>query len=212
MMNAPVAIFTNTLVENLKSGKPQTVVAYGTSLTAEGAWLGDLESAFQSRYPDLATVLNRGGSGKCSSWGVKNVKEHVCSFRPDAVILEFCINDCVARFGCSVEQSRGNLEAIINRIVDQNPDCLVILMTMTLGDLHPKGHESYREDVAPYHAAYREVARNRGLILIENDLSWRELRDTDPELYRSYVPDGVHPSAEADSAMVTPLILSTLGL
>ncbi len=211
-MNAPVANLTNTLVDNLESGKPQTVVAYGTSLTSEGSWLSDLESTLQSRFPGLATVVNRGGSGKCSAWGVENVNEQVCSLRPDALILEFSINDCVARFDNSVEQARRNLEAIVNRVVDQNPDCLVILMTMTLGDLHPEGHESYREDITPYHAAYREVARNRGLLLIENDTSWRELRDIDPERYRSYVPDGVHPIAEADSAMVTPLILSTLGL
>lgn len=44
------------LVTNLEAGKKQTVVTYGTSLTAEGAWVRQLSAELNRQYPELATV------------------------------------------------------------------------------------------------------------------------------------------------------------
>ena len=48
------------LYSNLDAGKVQTVVAYGTSLTASGAWVQQLGDDLNQRYPGRATVINSG--------------------------------------------------------------------------------------------------------------------------------------------------------
>ena len=62
------------LVKNLKAGKPQTVVTYGTSLTAGGAWVRQLDAALKARWPGQATVVNSGAGGMWSTWGVENLE------------------------------------------------------------------------------------------------------------------------------------------
>jgi hypothetical protein len=54
----PITIFTH-----LRAGQAQTVVTYGTSLTANGPWVTKLAPWFAARYPGLVTVVNSGGSG-----------------------------------------------------------------------------------------------------------------------------------------------------
>lgn len=48
------------LAENLAAGKKQTILTYGTSLTAGGAWVGQLGQALKARYGDKAPVINSG--------------------------------------------------------------------------------------------------------------------------------------------------------
>ena len=115
---------TSVLVSNLKAGKKQTIVAYGTSLTEKGAWVNELQEKLNELFPGQATVLNKGGQGMYSKWGVDNLEERVIKNKPDAVLIEFGINDVVARFNCSVPQAKENLEFMIKRILEQNPPAL----------------------------------------------------------------------------------------
>jgi len=48
------------LVGNLEAGRSQTIVTYGTSLTAGGAWVSQLQEALNAKYPGLAKVINSG--------------------------------------------------------------------------------------------------------------------------------------------------------
>ena len=83
---APPARF----VEALKAGKAQTIVCYGTSLTAQSHyWVDDLRSALAARWPGQATVVNAGQSGKNAAFGLANVRTQVVARKPDAVLIEF---------------------------------------------------------------------------------------------------------------------------
>ena len=206
------AIAQSQLVKRLGAGEKQVVVAYGTSLTAAGAWVGHLQSALQKRYPGQAEVINSGGSGKWSQWGVENLDNLVIQKNPDTVFIEFSINDCVARFGADSELARKNLETMIGRILQSRPRCEIILMTMTPGDAHPVGHKSYRKDIEEHYAMYRRVAKERQLLLIDHYPNWKALQQKDPEKFRKYIPDGVHPTADACREVVTPVLLKALGL
>ena len=55
------AAFVTALAE-----KKQTIVAYGTSLTAGGAWVGQLKAALDAKFPGRATVINSGAGGMWS--------------------------------------------------------------------------------------------------------------------------------------------------
>ena len=80
-------------VANLQSGKQQTIVTYGTSLTAGGAWVKQLQQSFNSSYPGKTKVINSGMSGKWSATGVKHLDKRVIQKKPDAVLIEFAINE-----------------------------------------------------------------------------------------------------------------------
>lgn len=79
----------------------QVIVLYGTSLTVTGAWAEALNGWFQTEYPDLVTVINSGGSGQNSTWGVQNLTEKVISHRPDLVVIEFSYNDATRSSTCN---------------------------------------------------------------------------------------------------------------
>jgi len=200
------------LVANLEDGKKQVVVAYGTSLTANGAWVTQIADVLNKRYPGLATVINSGGSGQWSEWGVTNLNERVLRKHPDTVFIEFSINDSVERFKGSVEIARTNLDTMIESVLKANPQCDIILMTMTPGNQYPQGHRSYRKDIEAHYEMYRAVANARGLMLIEHYPRWMALQASDKELFQKYVPDTIHPTAEGCARIVTPAILAALGI
>ncbi len=200
------------LVTNLEAGKKQVVVAYGTSLTANGAWVSQMAGVLNERFPGLATVIRSGGSGQWSEWGVANLEKRVLQKHPDTVFIEFSINDSVERFKGSVEIAKANLEKMTDAIRKTNPQCEIVLMTMTPGDSYPEGHYSYRKEIEAYYEIYRSVAKAKNFLLIDHYPNWKALQTSDKELYQKYVPDGIHPSALGCARVVTPLILTALGI
>lgn len=198
----------SSLIRNLTAKKKQVVVAYGTSLTSHGTWVKELESILNKRYANRATVINSGGSGKWSQWGLANLESRVIAKKPDTVFLEFSMNDSVERFKCSVEQSKKNLETMIARILKSNPKCEIILMTMTPGNGVPKKRVKIKE----YYEVYRQVAKKRRFLLIDHYPNWISLQKKDKKLFKKYVPDVIHPTAEGCSEIITPFILSSIGV
>ena len=202
----------STLVTNLEAGKKQVIVAYGTSLTAGGAWVGQLKGVLDKRFPGQATVINSGGSGQWSEWGVKHLDQKVIQKKPDTVFIEFSINDSVERFKGSVEIAKTNLETMIERISKSNPECEIILMTMTPGNKYPQGHRSYRKDIDAHYEMYRTFTKEKRLLLIDHDPNWKKLQRENETLFLEYVPDTIHPTAKGCSKVVTPVILTALKL
>lgn len=200
------------LVRNLEAGRPQTVVALGTSITANGAWVGHLADALEAEYPGLATVLNSGAAGKNSNYGIEHFDRLVVQKKPDTLFVEYSINDCVERFDITVEKARENLETIIDQTIAHFSECEMILMTMTPGNKYEPGHKSYRKDIEAHYAMYRAVAQERGLLLIDHDPNWRALQQDDPALFKKYVPDTIHPKPEGNAAVVSPVIFKALGI
>lgn len=200
------------LVTQLEAGQKQVVVAYGTSLTSDGAWVAQMTRVLNQRFPGLVTVINSGGSGRWSGWGLANLEEKVLRHHPDTVFIEFAINDCAEHFKGTVEIARTNLETMIDSIRKTNPRCEIILMTMTPGKGFPEGHRSHRKGIAGYYEMYRSVARARKLMLIDHYPNWKALESRDRALFQKYVPDTIHPTADGCSKIVTPVILAALGI
>ncbi|NQU11689.1 SGNH/GDSL hydrolase family protein [bacterium] len=197
------------LATNLEAGKPQTVVAYGTSLTAACAWVSQLQDALNAKYPGLATVINSGASSMWSKWGVDNLETRVIQKKPDTVFIEFAINDAYLEYTTSVAQARANLVNMIERIQQANPNCEVILMTMNPSK-YLDGQD--RPKTADYYQMYREVAKERHLMLIDHYVRWKKILDADEALFMRYVPDGLHPGTEGCAKVITPGMLEALGI
>lgn len=207
-----VAQATNGLAARLKAGRHQTIVTYGTSLTAGGAWVKQLQEVLDQRYPGQVTIVNSGGSGQWSEWGLANLDERVIRKQPDLVTIEFAVNDSVARFHCTLEHSRTNLEALITRIQRASPACDIVLLTTTPADGPPPGNTSYRDQIASYYQMYRDVAKAHNLALVDLYPAWTTLQKKDKATFAKYVPDTIHPSEEGCRKIVLPGILKTLAL
>ena len=200
---------TSRLAANLAAGKPQTVVTYGTSLTAGGAWVQELQDALGRSYPGKATVVNSGMGAMWSGWGVENLGQRVIAKKPDTVLIEFSINDAYVPYTTSVQRARSNLETMIDRILASNTNCEIVLMVMN----PPTGsHLEQRPKIKEYNQMYRDVAKNRKLLLIDHYPHWEKILNDDPGLFMKCVPDGIHPCAEGCTMVVTPEILRALGI
>jgi acyl-CoA thioesterase-1 len=197
------------LMKNLAAGKPQRIVTYGTSLTAGGAWVDQLREQLSLRFPKLVEVVNSGQGAMWSKWGVDNLDERVIQKKPDAVFIEFSINDAYLDYHMSTQESKANLQNMIDRILTAAPDCQIILMVMN----PPTGeHLERRPKILDYNQVYRDVAKARTLLLIDHYPIWEKILKSDPAKYKALVPDGIHPSAEGCKQVITPGILNALGL
>lgn len=197
------------LVSNLESEKQQTVITYGTSLTAGGAWVNQLQQALNHSYPGKAKVINSGKGAMWSQWGVDNLEKRVIEKEPDTVLIEFAINDAYLPYKTSVRQARSNLENMIERVRKANSKCEIVLMVMN----PPVGvHLKRRPKIKEYYQMYRDVAKDRKLLLIDHYPKWESILNEDADLFKKYVPDGIHPGAEGCKAVITPNITKALGL
>lgn len=197
------------LVANLEAGKAQTVVTYGTSLTDGARWVSDLRAGLERSFPGRAKVVNSAQGAMWSTWGVKNLDQRVIEKKPDTVLIEFSINDAYLPYKTSVPQARSNLVEMIDRILKANASCEVILMVM---NPPVEGHRDQRPKITEYNQMYRNIAKDRKLLLIDHYPNWEIILKADPDLFRKYMPDGIHPGAEGCKMVITPEMFKALGL
>jgi lysophospholipase L1-like esterase len=213
----PASCAPSQLIRNLQAGELQKVITYGTSLT-RSAWPDQLSAWLESEFPGQVQLINRGVPSMASQHVNPNLDAQVrldffvLSQNPDTVFLEFAINDALVGYNISPQQSRDNLNTIIDRILADGPDCEIILMTMNPAWDSPTGgtHATFRPNLAEYYQGYRDVADQRDLLLIDHYPNWIEIRDTNLPLFMQYIPDGVHPTDEALLQVVTPEIIRAL--
>lgn len=203
---------THPLISRLAAGRPQRIGFYGTSLTAGGAWVPQITGVLTERFPGLLATFNGAEPGMHSRWGVENLDARVLAHAPDALFIEFSVNDACARFGISVAEARSNLEDMIGRVLAQNPDCAVILQVMNPVLDRPAGHDGHRPELAAYQESCRAVARERGLLCIDHMTAWTELLKRNEAQFRAWVPDGLHPQAEGYQCVVLPELRRALGV
>ena len=221
LLAAPnLARAASPFIERLDAGTPQKVVVYGTSLTAGGAWVGQLSSGLNAQYPGQITWVNSGMSGRASNSGVANLSERVLAHNPDVVFLEFAINDSFTAYATTdidynitPRKSIDNLEAMIDAIRAARPDCEIILQTMNPAWNAPNGNQSgsIRPNIATYYQGYRDVAADRGLTIVDNYTVWNVLRANEQSRFESYIADGTHPNSSGYQQLVTSAIRSLLG-
>ena len=191
------------LIKNLEAGKKQQLLTYGTSLTEGGPWVGQLRELLTKKYGDKITVTNSGKSAMWSKWGLDNLDERVLKKNPDTVLMEWAINDAFLQYKTPVEQARKYLESMIDRILKQNPQCEIILMTM---DPPVREHLERRPEIEKYYQMYRDVAKARNLRLIDHEPNWKAVLEKDKAAYDALVPDGIHPNAKGCETVMMPAL------
>ncbi len=198
------------LIRNLEAGKPQTVVFYGTSVST-GGWTNEVAGQLKDKYGKLVTPAFSGMPGKQSRDGVAQLQERVLKHSPDTVFIEFAINDAVLRFEITPQESRENLLKIIGMLRERNPKVEIILSTMNdVFDSPRWAAKTSRPQLADYYQVYREVAAEQHCLLIDHFSRWNALREADEAKFKGYLPDGLHPNAEAAKDFITPAVMAAL--
>jgi len=176
--------------ENKKEEAP-VVLFFGTSLTA-GLGLDTAEA-----YPDLIqqkmdslgmdySVVNAGLSGETTASGLNRL-DWVFKQNVDILVLELGANDGLR--GVSLDETRKNLEQIINTAREKNPDVKIILAGM---QIPPNMGEEYTSE---FRSLFPDLAKEYHLDLIPFLL---EGVAGDPELNQQ---DGIHPTAEGQQIL-----------
>ncbi len=198
------------LVKNLKDGKDQLVVVYGTSLSSGGhgrAWMDEVARQLNEKYGNHLTYRLAGKGGMWSTWGVQHLEDSVIRKNPDVVMIEFGINDAFQQYQTSPELARLNLVYMIDRIRLFNPKCEIILQIMNM----PVGKSAgFRPNLNAYYDMYRQVAKKKKLLLIDHYPNWQKILDQGESEFLKSVPDGIHPSDKSGRELIAPFIVKCL--
>jgi acyl-CoA thioesterase-1 len=149
-------------------------------LTAHGAWVTQVESALNQVFPGQITWINSAIPGLWSGPALDRMTEQVLCHNPDAVFLEFSINDAFSDSRTSVDEARYNLNEMINRILERNSRCEIVLMVMNPPWGRPQAERPHYEDYADMY--HRQRKRHHAVIVKP---ARRAVRD------RPARPDGV---------------------
>ena len=175
---------TNSL--QAKTSKDKLIMFFGNSLTA-GMGL-DTEEAFpaliQNKLDSLELpyqVINAGLSGETTASG-KNRLEWVLNQKVDIFILELGANDGLR--GVPLNETRNNLQDIINFVKEKNPGVKIVLAGM---QIPPNLGTDY---TAGFRKIFPELAEKNDVELIPFLL---EDVTGIPELNQG---DGIHPTVE----------------
>ncbi|MFD1293960.1 arylesterase [Lutibacter holmesii] len=174
---------------NIEATKSQTktILFFGDSLTA-GYGLEDVNDAFpaliQNKIDSLSldyTVINSGLSGETTAGG-KNRINWVLNQKIDVFVLELGANDGLR--GVPLAETRANLQAIIDVVLEKNAATKIILAGM---QLPPNMGQDYTEE---FKSIFPELAKKNNLALIpfllEDVGGIAELNQA----------DGIHPTVE----------------
>lgn len=199
------------LIRNLEAKKPQTVVFYGTSVST-GGWTNLVARELTDKYgKDLVKPVFSGMPGNQSRNGIANLKGKVLDNKPDAVFIEFAINDAHKKFGITPQESKENLLKMIKTLREQNPKVEIILSTMNdVIDVNGKTSGTDRPQLAEYYQGYRDVAAEQKCLLVDHYKNWLELKKKDEATFKRYLPDGLHPNADAAKALILPAVMQVL--
>ena len=181
---------------------PLTVAAFGTSLTARATWPDRLAAGLRECRDAPVDLVRVARPGAGSTWG-RFAVARVVEAAPDVVLVEFAINDADLVEGVSLARAALHHEEIITGLQAGLPGAPIVLMTMNptygpRGWVRPFLRQHYRQ----YHR-YAE-AHATGLV----DLYPRWLRA--PAAIRR-PPDGLHPSASQQEAVIVPAMLEAFG-
>jgi acyl-CoA thioesterase-1 len=183
----------STTIETVaeKETETQKILFFGNSLTA-GMGL-DQEEAFpaliQEKLDSLGfnyEVINAGLSGETTAAG-KNRVNWVLNQDVDVFVLELGANDGLR--GVPVEETRKNLQAIIDTVRSKNPDTKIILAGMQIPpNLGPDYAGEFRN-------IFPELAKENNIELVPFLL---ENVAGNPELNQQ---DGIHPTAQGQKIL-----------
>lgn len=184
-----------SVMKKAKNGGDITVGVIGGSIT-QGSLASAPANCYASRFSDWwvnkfpdakVNFVNAGIGGTNSYLGVHRVDDQLLAYDPDAVIVEFSVND-----GDKV-MNKYSYDSLVRKILSHNTNPAVMLLFTTmdngtsLQDTHKEIGEAYDLPMISYHdVVYPEVAAGT--------LKWADIS-----------PDNIHPN-DAGHDIINQLI------
>jgi acyl-CoA thioesterase-1 len=168
-----------------------TILVYGDSLSAayglaqEQGWVNLLAQRLHAERLDYK-VANASISGETTHGGRNRIEGELKTHRPTVVIVELGANDGLR--GNSIDSTRANLEAIID--ASRRAGARVLLVGMRLP---PNYGAAY---VGKFQQIYADIAKKKKVPLVPFLF---EGFGEDPKYF---LPDGIHPTAQAQAVML----------
>jgi hypothetical protein len=204
----------NSFTDNLKKGRHQTVVVYGSSVALQktsGLWVQEIRNACDAKFPGLVTLFNAGMAGVSSYWATETFSDSVLSKKPDVLIFGFAENDAVARFGYQPWYSGRCAAYMIDRLRKQNPGALIIMYIVTEKALGNAA--ATRNGLKDYNDSYRTTAVSKNVKLIDCSAFFLKIYAAKGEdELKKYQPDGICFTKHAAVKVFAPLVIQELGL
>jgi acyl-CoA thioesterase I len=168
------------------SASPKTILFFGDSLTAgyglstEEAFPALIEKMF-SKNGKPAKVVNAGLSGETSAGGLSRI-DWILKQPVDLFILELGANDGLR--GLPLDQTRKNLQAIIDKVKAKNPSVKIVIAGMMVPPNMGKDYTTNFQKIFP------ELAKKNNATLIPfllQDVAGNE---------KLNLTDGIHPNVQ----------------
>lgn len=177
--------------EEVQKEESKVILFFGDSLTAGyGLEQGEAFPAILQQKIDSLNldykVINAGLSGETTSGG-KNRIDWVLNQNVDVFVLELGANDGLR--GIPLQETRNNLQEIIDYVRAENPDIKIILTGM---QIPPNMGQEY---TAEFKSIFPELAEKNDVYLIPFLL--KDVAGI-PELNQQ---DGIHPNAKAQKIL-----------
>jgi len=182
----PIKEVETTISDVVPEGETKVILFFGDSLTAgyglepEEAFPALIQAQIDSLELDY-TVVNAGLSGETTSGG-RNRLSWVLNQKTDVFVLELGANDGLR--GIPLDETRNNLETIVNAVRERNPETEIIIAGM---QIPPNMGQKYTTE---FRSIFPELAMKQELHLIPFLL---EGVAGNPDLNQS---DGIHPTIE----------------
>jgi acyl-CoA thioesterase I len=174
---------------------PKVILFFGDSLTAgyglstEEAFPALLEKEL-NKTDKKVKVVNAGLSGETSAGGLSRI-DWILRQPVDIFVLELGANDGLR--GLPIEQTRLNLQSIINKVKAKNPNCKIVLAGMMVP---PNMGKQYTDD---FKNIYPDLARKNNATLIPFIL------DGVAGIEKLNQADGIHPTPEGHKIIAANL-------
>lgn len=202
-----------SFIQKLEQGEKVKIAALGTSLTGgTWRWFDVLQEWLDKDYPGQLTYFNEGVGASASSYppgksGIEKAKV-VVKYQPDVVFIEFAVNDSYKPYDISLNNSRCNLENIIQTLRETNQGVEIILQTMNVVIDMPEldmVESTKRAELPRYLKMYKKVAKKNNLLLVDHYTNWkRYLKKEGRVEYIKLVTDGIHPNLEGYRMILLP--------
>lgn len=174
---------------------PKVILFFGDSLTAgyglspEEAFPALLETALNKSVKKVK-VVNAGLSGETSAGGLSRI-DWILRQPVDVFVLELGANDGLR--GLPIEQTRQNLQSIIDKVTSKYPNCKIVLAGMMVP---PNMGKQYTDE---FKNIYPDLARKNKATLISFIL---EGVAGNEKLNQA---DGIHPNIEGHKIIANNL-------
>lgn len=156
------------------------------------AWIGQNAAWLKTYYGPKVETMSAARPGDTSKIGLERMEVDVLKYKPSLLMIAFAFSDARDKAGISLEDSRANLSAMIEKTRKLVPECDIVLVTTHSLNTWGEGDQR-RSDLSAYYKVVREVAAAQKVGLIDNSAVWDDWAANNPDKYNELIGGAMLP-------------------